>query len=55
MRGLRLLQKHGVEYNVLTTVNRINGAYPLEVYRFLRDDAGTDSPVSVSRGCVCVQ
>ena len=41
MRGLRLLQKHGVEYNVLTTVNRVNGDYPLEVYRFLRDDAGT--------------
>lgn len=42
MRGLRLLQKHGVDYNVLTTVNRINGDYPLEVYRFLRDDAGTE-------------
>ncbi len=42
MRGLRLLQKHGVEYNVLTTVNRLNGDYPLDVYRFLRDDAGTD-------------
>jgi uncharacterized protein len=42
MRGLRLLQKHGVEYNVLTTVNRLNGDYPREVYRFLRDDVGTD-------------
>ena len=42
MRGLRLLQKHGVEYNILTTVNRVNGDYPLEVYRFLRDEAGTD-------------
>jgi len=41
MRGLRLLQKHGVEYNILTTVNRINGEYPLEVYRFLRDEVGT--------------
>lgn len=41
MRGLRLLQKHGVEYNVLTTVNRVNGNYPLEVYRFLRDEVGT--------------
>ena len=40
MRGLRLLQKHGVEYNVLTTVNGVNADYPLEVYRFLRDDAG---------------
>ena len=42
MRGLRLLQKHGVEYNVLTTVNRINGDYPLEVYRFHRDEVGAD-------------
>jgi uncharacterized protein len=41
MRGLRLLQKHGVEYNVLTTVNRVNADYPLEVYRFLRDEVGT--------------
>jgi uncharacterized protein len=42
MQGLRLLQKHKVEYNILTTVNHMNGDYPLEVYRFLRDDAGTD-------------
>jgi uncharacterized protein len=41
MRGLRLLQKHGVEYNILTTVNRLNGDFPLEVYRFLRDEVGT--------------
>ena len=40
MRGLRLLQQHGVDYNVLTTVNRVNGDYPLEVYRFLRDEVG---------------
>ena len=42
MRGLRLLQKHNVEYNLLTTVNRVNAGYPLEVYQFLRDEAGTD-------------
>ena len=42
MRGVRLLQKHGVEFNVLTTVNRVNGDYPLEVYRFLRDEVGAD-------------
>lgn len=41
MRGLRLLQKHGVEYNVLVTVNRANADRPLDVYRFLRDEAGT--------------
>jgi uncharacterized protein len=42
MRGLRLLQEHEVEYNVLTTVNRINADYPLEIYRFHRDEVGTD-------------
>jgi len=41
MRGLRLLQKHGVEYNILVTVNRTNASYPLEIYRFLRDEART--------------
>ncbi len=41
MRGLRLLQKHGVDYNILTTVNRVNGDYPLDIYRFLRDEVGT--------------
>ncbi len=40
MRGLRVLQKHGVDFNVLTTVNRVNADFPLEVYRFLRDEAG---------------
>jgi serine-type anaerobic sulfatase-maturating enzyme len=41
MRGLRLLQKHKVEYNILTTVNRVNADHPLEVYEFLRDEAKT--------------
>jgi len=41
MRGLRLLQKHSVEYNILVTVNRTNADYPLEIYRFLRDEAKT--------------
>jgi uncharacterized protein len=42
MRGLRLLQKHGVEYNILVTVNHLNADYPKEVYHFLRDEAGTE-------------
>ena len=42
MRGLRLLQKHGVEYNIRTTVNRVNDDHPLGVHRFLHDEAGTD-------------
>ena len=42
LRGVRLLQKHGVEHNVLATVNRLNGDHPLTVYRFLRDEVGAD-------------
>jgi len=42
MRGIRLLQKHAVDFNILTTVNRVNGDYPLEVYRFIRDEIGAD-------------
>jgi uncharacterized protein len=41
MRGLGVLQKHRVEYNVLTTLHAANADYPLDVYRFLRDDLGT--------------
>jgi uncharacterized protein len=40
MRALRLLQRHGVEFNLLTTVHARNGNHPLAVYRFLRDEAG---------------
>ncbi len=36
LRGLRLLQEHGVEHNVLCTVHRANAGHPLDVYRFLR-------------------
>jgi uncharacterized protein len=42
MCGLRLLQKHGVEYNILVTVNRATADHPKEVYKFLRDEAGTE-------------
>jgi uncharacterized protein len=42
MAGLALLKKHGVEFNVLTTVHAASAVHPLEVYRFLRDEAGTD-------------
>jgi uncharacterized protein len=37
LRGLRVLQKHGVEFNTLTVVNRLNSQQPLEVYRFLKE------------------
>ena len=36
MRGLQLLQKHGVEYNVMASVARETARQPLEVYRFFR-------------------
>ena len=37
MRGLHLLQKHKVEYNVLACVAHHTAGKPLEVYRFLKD------------------
>lgn len=40
MSAARLLQKHQVDFNVLTTVHAANADHPLEVYRFLRDDLG---------------
>lgn len=41
MQGIRLLQKHHVEFNILTTVHAANADDPLTVYRFLRDEIGT--------------
>ena len=37
----RILQKNKVEFNILCTVHAANGDHPLEVYRFFRDDVGT--------------
>ena len=37
MRGLRLLQKHGVDYNVMACVARETAKHPLDVYRFFRN------------------
>jgi uncharacterized protein len=38
MLGLALLKKHKVDFNILCTVNAVNGDHPLEVYRFFRDE-----------------
>ena len=38
LRGLRVLQKHQVEYNILCTVHAANADHPLEVYRYFRDE-----------------
>ena len=40
MRGLDLLRKHGVEFNILTAVHAVNGDHGRDVYRFVRDDLG---------------
>ena len=37
MRGLKLLQKHGVDYNVMASVGKETARYPLEVYRFFKE------------------
>ncbi len=38
--GVDLLKRHGVAFNVLATVHAANAGHPLDVYRFLRDEAG---------------
>jgi len=38
MIGVGLLKNHEVEFNTLTCVHTTNSDYPLEVYRFLRDE-----------------
>jgi uncharacterized protein len=42
MQGITLMQKHGVEFNILSTVNRANADHPLEVYRFFKDKVGAN-------------
>lgn len=37
MRGIELMQRHGVEYNILSTINRYNADEPELYYRFLRN------------------
>lgn len=36
MRGIRLLQRHGVEWNAMAVVNDFNVLYPEEFYRFFK-------------------
>ena len=38
MRGLRLLQKYGIEYNVMATIGRESAYRPLDIYRFFKDE-----------------
>jgi uncharacterized protein len=41
MRAARMMQRHKVEFNVLCTVHDANVVHPLKVYRFFRDEVGT--------------
>ncbi len=41
VESVRLMQKQNVEFNILCTVNAVNSRYPLEVYRFFRDELKT--------------
>jgi uncharacterized protein len=36
--AVRLMQRYGVEFNILCTVNALNSLQPLEVYHFFRDE-----------------
>ncbi len=38
LRGMDVLRRNRVEFNVLTLVNSLNVRHPLEVYRYLRDE-----------------
>jgi uncharacterized protein len=38
LRGVKLLQKHQVEFNILACVNDRTAQRPMEVYHFLRDE-----------------
>jgi uncharacterized protein len=42
MRGLSFLRKHGVDFNILCTVNAANQHHGRRVYRFFRDDLKVD-------------
>ncbi|HMK46568.1 MAG TPA: anaerobic sulfatase maturase [Methanocella sp.] len=41
VKAAKLMQRHQVEFNILCTVNAANSQYPLEVYRFFRDELKT--------------
>lgn len=41
MQGIRLLKKHGVEWNAMAVVNDFNADYPLEFYKFFKENGCT--------------
>ena len=38
MQGIKLLKKHGVEWNTMAVVNAYNANHPLEFYRFFKEN-----------------
>src|SRR6059036_407789 len=42
IRGLDVLKRHEVDWNVLTTMHAANGGQGARVYRFLRDELGAE-------------
>lgn len=38
MRGINMLRKYGVEWNAMAVVNDFNADYPLDFYRFFKDN-----------------
>ena len=38
MQGIKLLMKHGVEWNAMAVVNAYNANHPLEFYRFFKEN-----------------
>ena len=38
MQGIKLLKKHGVEWNAMAVVNAYNVNHPLELYRFFKEN-----------------
>lgn len=40
LRGWEVLQRHGVDVNILCTVHAANADHPVDLYRFFRNDLG---------------
>lgn len=40
--GWNILQKYGVDTNILCTIHNANAKYPLDIYRFFRDELGAN-------------
>ena len=42
LKGWKVMKKHGVDVNILCTVNAANADRPLDVYHFFRDELGAE-------------